>query len=142
MEFQKQAHTTYYTRYHLVFVTKYRRKVLLGGMGAYAAGAMKRVCNHYPEIKLFEVNTDEDHIHLLLSIPPKMSVSKAVNLLKTNSARAMRHKFPFVNTIYDKHIGFWSDGYFVSTVGLDEDKIRSYIEHQGEEDSAGTSIEL
>lgn len=125
-----------------MFVTKYRRKVLLGGMGAYAAGAMKRVCNHYPEIKLLEVNTDEDHIHLLVSIPPKMSVSKAVNLLKTNSARAMRNKFPFVNTIYDKHIGFWSDGYFVSTVGLDEDKIRSYIEHQGEEDSAGTSIEL
>lgn len=142
MEFRKQAHTTYYTRYHLVFVTKYRRKVLRTGMGAFAAGAMKRVCQHYPEIELYEANTDEDHIHLLVSIPPKMSVSKAVNLLKTNSARAMRLKFPFIQTIYDRHIGFWSDGYFASTVGLNEEQIRRYIEQQGKEDSAGTRIEM
>ncbi len=111
-------------------------------MGAFCAGAMKRVCTHYPDIQLLEVNTDEDHIHLLASIPPKMSVSKAVNLLKSNSARAMRLKFPFLETVYDRHIGFWSDGYFVSTVGINEEQIRRYIEHQGEEDSAGTRIEM
>ena len=142
MEFRKQAHTTYYTRYHLVFVTKYRRKVLRAGMGAFCAGVMKRVTTHYPDIEIIEANTDEDHIHLLVSIPPKMSISKAVNLLKTNSARAMRLKFEFVQRVYDRHVGFWSDGYFVSTVGVNEEQIRRYIEHQGEEDSAGTRIEL
>ncbi len=111
-------------------------------MGAYCAGVMQRVCTHYPDIVLLEVNTDEDHIHLLVSIPPKMSVSKAVNVLKSNSARAMRLKFPLIQTMYDRHIGVWSDGYFVSTVGLNEEQIRKYIEHQGEEDSAGTRIEL
>lgn len=142
MEYRKQAHTTYYTRYHLVFVTKYRRKVLRAGMGAYCAGVMRRVCINYPDIVLIEANTDEDHIHLLVSIPPKMSVSKAVNLLKTNSARVMRQRFPVIQTLYDRHIGVWSDGYFVSTVGVNEEQIRKYIEHQGEEDSAGTRIEL
>lgn len=124
-----------------MFVTKYRRKVLHAGMGAYAAGVMKRVCINYPDIQLIEVNTDEDHIHLLVSIPPKMSVSKAVNLLKSNSARAMRLKFPFLETMFDRHIGFWSDGYFVSTVGINEEQIRRYIEHQGEEDSGKTSVQ-
>lgn len=142
MEYRKQAHTTYYTRYHLVFVTKYRRKVLRAGMGAFCAGVIKRVTAHYPDIEVLEVNTDEDHIHLLVSIPPKMSISKAVNLLKTNSARAMRLKFEFTQQVYDRHVGFWSDGYFVSTVGVNEEQIRKYIEHQGKEDSAGTRIEL
>ena len=86
-------------------------------MGAYCAGVMKRVVTHYPEIVLIEVNTDEDHIHLLVSIPPKMSVSKAVNLLKTNSARAMRQKFPIVEKLYDRHVGFWSDGYLSLRLG-------------------------
>ena len=111
-------------------------------MGAYCASVMKRVATHYPDIVIFEINTDEDHIHLLVSIPPKMSVSKAVNLLKSNSARVMREKFPFVKIMYDRHIGFWSDGYFASTVGLNEAQIRKYIENQGEEDSAGTRIEM
>jgi len=110
-------------------------------MGAYCAGVMSRVCKNYPDIELIEVNTDQDHIHLLVSIPPKMSVSKAVNLLKSNSARAMRIKFPMLEMMYDRRIGIWSDGYFASTVGLNEEQIRRYIEHQGKEDSGQTSIE-
>lgn len=124
-----------------MFVTKYRRKVLRSGMGAYCAGVMKRVCKHYPDIELIEANTDEDHIHLLVSIPPKMSVSKAVNLLKSNSARALRLRFPFMSEMFDKNIGIWSDGYFVSTVGVNEEQIRRYIEHQGKEDSGETTVQ-
>lgn len=123
-----------------MFVTKYRRKLLRAGMGAYTAGIMRRICINYPEIELIEVNTDEDHIHLLVSIPPKMSVSKAVNLLKSNSARACAQQFPQLQTMPDKSIGIWSDGYFCSTVGLNEEQIRRYIEHQGEEDSGKTTV--
>ena len=125
----------YYTRYHLVFVTKYRRKLLKHGMGAYVQVVMKAIGKYYPDIVIHEMNTDEDHIHLLVSIPPKYSVSRAVNLLKSSSAHALRKKFPFINTMYEKEgLGLWSTCYFVSTIGINEDIIKKYIEHQGEED--------
>ena len=133
----------YYTRYHLVFVTKYRRKVLKHGMGAYLQVVMKAATRHYPDIVIHEANTDEDHVHLLISIPPKYSVSKAVNLLKSNSALAMRRKFPFLNRMYyQEGIALWSTGYFVSTVGINEEIIRKYIEHQGEEDGGRAKLVL
>ena len=143
MEFSKQSHCVYYARYHLVFSTKYRRKILKHGLGAYMQVVMKTVQRYYPDIVIHEVNTDEDHIHLLVSIPPRMSVSQAVNLLKSNSARAMRKKFPFLDTMYEKEgVGIWSPGYFVSTVGVNEELIRKYIEHQGEEDGGQVKLVL
>ncbi|MBU1448864.1 IS200/IS605 family transposase [Patescibacteria group bacterium] len=126
-----------------MFVTKYRRKVLKHGMGAYLQVAMKAMTRHYPDVPLLEINTDIDHVHLLVSIPPRYSVSKIVNLLKSNSARAMRKKFPFLKTMYEKEgIALWSTGYFVSTVGIDEGVIRKYIEHQGEEDRGQVRLVL
>ena len=132
----------YYTRYHVVFVTKYRRKVLKHGLGNYCIAIMKKVCEAYPDLQLLEANTDEDHIHLLLSIPPKWQISKAVNLLKSNSSRAMRYKFPTVRTVYGQKMMFWSEGYFISTVGANERQIKNYIEHQGEEDKGQAKLEL
>ena len=137
MEYRKQAHCTYHTRYHLVFVTKYRRKVLRKNLGPYVLAVFKNIVRRYPEIEILEMNTDEDHVHLLISVPPKMAVSDAVRILKTNSSRAMRKKFPFIKTMYDMDdIGLWSDGYFVSTVGCDEATIQRYIKMQGQEDKA------
>lgn len=141
MDVRKQAHCVYYTRYHLVFVTKYRRKVLQHGMGAYLCAVMRNVSKKYPEIEIIEINTDDDHVHLLAIIPPKMTVSKAANLLKSNSARAMRWKFPFLKHVYEKDtVGLWSDGYFVSTIGINESVIKRYIEHQGREDTGQTRL--
>jgi len=70
----------------------------------------------------------------LVSIPPKLAVGSVVRLIKTNTARAMKQKFPFLKEVY-WGAGFWSDGYFVSTVGLQESTIRKYIQKQGQEDS-------
>jgi putative transposase len=141
MELSKQAHCVFHTRYHLVFVTKYRRKLLKHGMGAYCQIVLKTIGRHYPDIVIHEINTDEDHIRLLVTVPPKYSVSKAVNLLKSNSAHAIRKKFPFINTMYEKEgLGLWSNGYFVSTVGINEDIIRKYIEHRGEEDKGQAKL--
>ena len=103
---------------------------------------MKKVCEAYPDLQLLEANTDEDHIHLLLSIPPKWQISKAVNLLESNSSRAMRYKFPTVRTVYGQKMMFWSEGYFISTVGANERQIKNYIEHQGEEDKGQAKLEL
>ena len=142
MEFRRQSQCVYYTRYHLVFVTKYRRKVLKHGMGAFVLGIMRRICAHYPDIQYIEGNCDEDHVHLLISSPPKLPVSKAVNLLKSNSARAMLIRFPFLRNLYDREIGLWADGYFVSTIGVNESVIKNYIERQGEEDSGQATLAL
>lgn len=142
MKFRKQSHVVYYTRYHVVFVTKYRRKVLKHGLGKYCIAVMKKVCEAYPDLQLLEANTDEDHIHLLLSIPPKWQISKAVNLLKSNSSKAMRYKFPTVRTVYGQKMMFWSEGYFISTVGANERQIKNYIEHQGEEDKGQAQLDL
>jgi len=141
MEFSKQAHAVYYARYHLVFCTKYRRKILKQGLGAYMQVLMKATSKKYPELQIHEINTDEDHIHLLITIPPKMSVSTAVNILKSNSAKSMRERFPFLKEMYhEDDMGVWSIGYFVSTVGINEEMIRQYIEHQGVEDEGQAKL--
>ncbi|MFA4942076.1 MAG: IS200/IS605 family transposase [Patescibacteria group bacterium] len=142
MQYRRQAQSVYYTRYHIVFVTKYRRKALKEGMGTFCVGILRRICRNYPDLELYEAKCDEDHIHLLISIPPKWAISDAVNILKSNSSKAMRRKFPFLDKVYDKHMGFWSDGYFVSTAGLDEEQIKKYIQHQGQEDSGQAKLEL
>ena len=143
MEYRKQAHCTYHTRYHLVFVTKYRRKVLKTGMGKYLVFAMRQVERKSPEIEILEMETDQDHIHLLAVILPRMAVAEAVRILKSNSARMMKHRFPFLSTMYAyDDLGLWSDGYFVSTVGCDEATIQRYIQMQGLEDKGQAKLAL
>ena len=142
MECQKQGHVVYHTRYHVVFVTKYRRKVLRGGVGEYLKVKLQEVNEYYPDLEILEVNTDEDHVHLLVSIPPKMAVSQAVRIIKSNTGRALRRKFPFLQKLYWGVPGIWSVGHFVSTVGIKESVIRKYIEQQGQEDSGQAKLEF
>ena len=96
MEYKKQAHAVYYARYHIVVSTKYRRKVLKGGIGEYLKRKVLQVGKFHPEIEMLEVNTHLDHIHLVVSIPPKLSVSQVVNMIKANTGNSMRKKFPFI----------------------------------------------
>lgn len=104
---------------------------------------MKTIQRRHPEIEIFEVNTDVDHIHILLSVAPKMSISRAVNLLKSNTARMMKQKFSFLKHVYgDMKDSIWSPGYFISTVGLDEKQIKRYIELQGLEDRGQAKLEI
>ena len=142
MEFNKQAHCVFYARYHLVFVTKYRRKLLKHGMGAYLKIIIHLISKNFPEVWVHEVNADEDHVHLLATIPPKYSVSEVVGQLKGKTAYAMRIKFPFLKAEQSRLDSFWSDGYFVSTVGINEDIIKKYIEHQGQEDLGQAKLVL
>ena len=142
MEFKKQGHSVYYAKYHIVISTKYRRKIFKGGMGEYLKETILDIQNHKPEIIVEEVNAAEDHMHVLVSIPPKYPVSYVVNLLKSNTGRKMREKFTFLDKVYWGSEGIWSIGYFVSTVGINEDTIRKYIEYQGWEDSGQAKLEL
>jgi len=123
-------------------VTKYRKKIFNEGIFAYFKMRLAELTEHYPLIKIKEVNHDKDHIHLLVSIPPTMTVGKAVGLIKQNTARDLKQKFPFLREVYWGTEAVWSEGYFVSTVGVTDKVIRSYIENQGKEDTGQTLFEI
>ena len=142
MKLRKKSHCVYQCEYHIVFATKYRRKIFNEGIFSYMQEKLKEVKNHYPEIDILEINHDKDHVHMLVSIPPKMSVGKVVGILKSNSSRRLKEKFPVLKEVYWGTAGIWSDGYFVSTVGINERVIERYIQHQGQEDSGQVQLVL
>ena len=142
MDYKKQSHSVYYTRYHLVISTKYRRKVLKAGFGEYLKRRIFGIGEKNPEIEIIEVNPDQDHVHLLLSIPPKYAVSDVVRMIKAKTGAAMRRKFPWLDKVYWGDEGIWSIGYFVSTAGINEETVRKYIEMQGKEDSGQAKLEF
>lgn len=142
MEYRKQGHCVYGIEYHIVFTTKYRRKIFNEGVGQYCVIKMQEISKYYPDIMILNAKTDQDHIHFLATIPPRFSVSKVINLLKSNTGRALREKFPFLQEVYWGDDGIWSGGYFVSTVGLNEEIIRKYIEAQGAEDGGQAKLEF
>jgi putative transposase len=84
-----------------------------------------------PEIEFFTMNHDENHIHLQLSIPPKMKVSDVVRTIKSISGHQLKRKFDYMRKAYWGVDGIWSDGYFVSTIGINEKVLKGYIERQG-----------
>lgn len=142
MEYIKLAHCVYRCDYHVVLVTRYRRKVFNEGIFAYIEKKLAEIAEDYPLIKIKVGKQDRDHIHILVSIPPTMAVGKAVGIIKQNTAREMKQKFPFLKQVYWGSEGIWSDGYFVSTVGINEEVIKAYIESQGEKDTGQTKFEI
>ena len=138
-EFRRTAHAVYLCDYHIVLSTKYRRKVINDGLFAYLKRKLIEITEHYPIIYIKETNHDKDHIHLLLSIPPQMTVGSVIRLIKTNTSRKLKTQFPFLAKVYWGTDGIWSDGYFVSTVGINERIIRQYIKNQGAEDAGQTA---
>ena len=140
MELTKLSHCVYQCDYHVVLVTRYRRKVFNEGIFAYIEKKLAEITEHYPLIRIKVGNQDRDHIHLLVSIPPTMAVGKVVGIIKQNIAREMKQKFPFLKKVYWGSDGIWSDGYFVSTVGINEEVIKAYIANQGQKDTGQTKF--
>ena len=117
MKLRKQGHCAYKCEYHLVIVSKYRRKILNDGAFSYFSELMKGVIHDgFPEVEVLESNHDLDHIHMLISIPPKMKVCDVVRRIKSTTGRLMKRKFEYMRKAYWGVEGIWSDGYFVSTV--------------------------
>ena len=135
------SHCVYRCDYHIVIVTKYRKKVFNEGIFAYFKIRLAEITEHYPLIKIKEVNHDKDHIHFLVSIPPTMTVGKAIGLIKQNTARNLKQKFPFLKEVYWGTDAIWSEGYFASTVGVNDAVIKKYIENQGKKDTGQTLFE-
>lgn len=143
MKLHKQAHTVYKTQYHIVWVTRFRRKILTPGVASYLRIKLEEVRKYYPDWYIEEVGMDKDHIHVHMIIPPKYSVSMVVETIKKNTSKSLREKFShFLNKVYWDEGGIWSKGFFVSTVGINEEIIKRYIEMQGEEDAGQAQLEF
>ena len=142
MRYRKQSNCVYACEYHLVFSSKYRRKIFTKGIGDYLGLRLNEMRQYYPEVDIIEYNHHKDHIHLLVSIPPKFSVGSIVRIIKSNSSRWLKKKFgEYFRKVYWGTGSIWSEGYFVSTVGRDEDVIKKYIENQGKEDEGRAPLE-
>lgn len=142
MKYIHLPHCVYQCDYHIVLVSKYRREIFNQGIFAYFKIKLAEITKHYPLIRFEIENHDKDHIHLMVSIPPTISVGKAVGIIKQNTARELKQKFPFLKQVYWGTDSVWSDSYFVSTVGANEVVVRKYIEEQGKKDTGQTEFVL
>ena len=129
---QSLAHTKWLCKYHIVFSPKYRRKIIFANIRESIGEIFKDLCK-YKGVEIIEGHLMPDHVHILMSIPPKISVSSFMGYLKGKSSLMIfdRHanlKYKFGNR------KFWAEGYFVSTVGLNEATIKKYIQQQEKHD--------
>lgn len=134
-DYRADNHCVYLCDYHLVLPTKYRHTVITDELWKYLYGKLVEITTYYPKLYFKEANHDKDHIHLLVSIPPQMSVGSVVRLVKTNTAQKIKDKFPVLKKYYWGIDSLWSEGYFVSTVGITTETIKRYIANQGERDT-------
>ena len=123
-------HSTYKLQYHIVWGTKYRRKWLKDYVKTELRKSFQETVKKYPELHLFETNTDLDHVHIQIEVPPNLTISDAVQKLKGASSIHLKKKFKFIREIYLEKDGIWSVGYFVSSIGLNEQQVKQYIEWQ------------
>jgi putative transposase len=127
-DWQSQAHVKWDCKYHVVILPKYRRKVLYGKMRRGIGQILRDLCRQ-KDIERVEGKAMQDHIHMLLSVPPKYSIAMTIGYLKGKSAtRIHRELLHTKGTLFGR--SFWARGYCVTTVGLDEGQIRRYIREQ------------
>ena len=133
-EYKKESHTVYDIEYHIVWTTKYRYKVLKGEIALKLRELLRQGCEARG-ITIVRGNIKKDHVHMLLSCPPTLSVSKIVQYLKGRSSKLLQSAFSELKKQYwGQHL--WSVGYFCRTSGaVTEDMIREYVENQTSEDN-------
>ena len=139
-QLQSLAHTKWVCKYHVVWIPKYRKQTLFGDLRR-ELGPVLRELAHHRESEIEEGHMMSDHVHVLISIPPKYAVSQVVGFIKGKSAIYLARNYgERSRNFVGQH--FWARGYFVSTVGRDEEMIREYIRHQEEEDKRLDQMQL
>lgn len=129
VEYRHSAHAVYDIKYHVIWVTKYRYKVMRGRVAERARDVIRQICAAR-DVVIVRGAVSPDHIHMLLSVPPQLSPAKLVQYIKGRSSRRLQEEFPELGKRYwGQHL--WARGYFCATVGaVDEAKIKEYIENQ------------
>lgn len=131
-EYESLSHTRWECKYHVVFIPKYRRKTLFSALAKHLGPVFRKLAEQ-KDSRVEEGHIMRDHVHMMLSIPPKYAVSHIVGFIKGKSAIHIARTYEGKQRNYVGH-HFWARGYFVSTVGRDEQLIREYIRNQEKED--------
>ena len=132
-KYKKLSHVIYKCDYHIVWVPKYRFRILTGEVKSIVEEDIRMLCE-WKNCEIQELSVQIDHIHMIISVPPKVSVSSLMGTLKGKLAIKLFKSYPKMkqNPYWGNH--FWARGYFVSTVGIDEDVIKRYVQHQEKEE--------
>ena len=130
-KWKKLSHVVYQCSYHIVWCPKYRFRIMKGQVGKYLEQRIESLCE-WKQVEILELNVMEDHVHMVVTIPPKISISVLMGILKGKTAISLFKNYPVLKKkpYWGNH--FWSRGYCVSTVGLNEEKIRRYVKYQEE----------
>lgn len=139
-EVKKTAHSSYRCEYHIVFAPKYRRKIIYKDLRKDIGEILRKLCDEM-KVEILEAEACPDHIHMLVSIPPYMSIAQFVGTLKSKSALMLFDRHASLKYRYGNR-NFWCRGYYVDTVGKNEKKIVEYIRNQLEEDFAADQISM
>ena len=127
--FKRLSHSLYECKYHVVFCPKYRYRIFKDGVGEYTKQEIYRLSQQKDQVEVLELNVQPDHVHLVVSLPPKYAMSEFMGYLKGKLALRLFQKYERLGRRYwGRHL--WSRGYCVSTIGLDEEKIRKYVKWQ------------
>ena len=134
------AHTVWNCKYHVVFAPKYRRKVFYGSKRIEIGKILRKLCE-FKKVTIIEGEVCPDHVHMLLEIPPKMSVSGFMGYLKGKSSLKKKKKWGNMKFKY-RNREFWCRGYYVDTAGKNTKKIAEYIQNQLKEDEIATQLSI
>ena len=144
-KWKKLAHVVYQCSYHIVWTPKYRFQILEGEIAKCVETKIQKICE-WKGVEILELNVRKDHVHMVATIPPRISISELMGILKGKTAIALFKGKPGLKQkpYWGNH--FWGRGYCVSTVGMDEEKIRRYVKYQEEnekrEEASATSYGL
>jgi putative transposase len=141
MEIRLSAHGAYHHQYHIVWIPKYRKKILRGELKKYIESHLFDIQSYHPDVQIGKYSIQRDHVHLVAIIPPRYSVSSIVGKIKANTSRKIRKEFPEIKKTYWRN-EFWSPGFFSSTVGINEDVINRYVEYQEKADKGQLQLKL
>ena len=137
---QSLSHTRWDCKYHVIWIPKYRKKAIFGELRKYL-GEIFRELARQKECTVIEGHLMPDHVHIMLAIPPKYSVAQVVGFMKGKSAIQIARNFQGRKKNFVGQ-NFWARGYYVSTVGKDEEAVRAYIQHQEKEDKRFDQLKL
>ena len=142
MRFRKGAHAVYNLEYHIVWTPRYRRRLLKGGAKAYLEKVLKNLEGLEEDIEVIAVNAQEDHVHVIVLIPPRVSVASVVKYMKSMTGRKLKEKFEYMRKAIYGRGGIWSRGYCASSVGLNKERIMRYVEYQEQKDKGQLELNL
>jgi putative transposase len=139
-QFKRLSHTIYECKYHIMFCPKYRYRIFADEKGDYVRQQIYILCKQKEDVEVLELNVMPDHVHLVISLAPKYAVSEFMGYLKGKIALRLFQQYESLGRRYwGRHL--WARGYCVSTVGLDEEKVRKYVQWQEQEEKRAEVVQ-